>query len=154
MLAAAAPPAAPELAPALVVVPVDVAEGVLYADVTGVLPTTAEMSSRKVENCEAAAAVDLFAGRVWASSQQSASRQEYSQNRATGAKMRFGQAGSERSNGHSQTCVPVATGMDDAVASTAAAEPVIPAEAAIRADTVVSLSDCTPPRRCRGAYGS
>lgn len=57
MLAAAAAPAAPELAPALVVVPADVAEGVLYADVTGVLPTTAEMSPRKVENCEAAAAV-------------------------------------------------------------------------------------------------
>ena len=39
-------------------------------------------------------------------------------------------AGSERGNGdNSQTCDPVATGMDDAVASTAAAEPVIPADA-------------------------
>lgn len=77
MLAAAAAPAAPELAPALVVVPVDVAEGVLYADVTGVLPTTAEMSPRKVENCEAAAAVVWVARRVWASSQQSAARGGY-----------------------------------------------------------------------------
>lgn len=69
--------------------------------------------------------------------------------------MRFGRAGSERGVGdNSQTCVPVATGMDDAVASTAAAEPVIPAEAAGGAETVVSLSDCTPPRRCRGTYGS
>ena len=60
MLAAAAASAALELAPALVVAaPADIGEGVLYAEVIGVLPTTAEMSPRKVENCEAAAAVDF-----------------------------------------------------------------------------------------------